>query len=102
MPMNPLSPTAVRLINVALSKGGDERSVKEWNSWMSSYETMPAEIPPLIAQIAIHALSGLALNVERALLDNKIDPNHTAELEGDLGYIADVEASLSECLFASA
>jgi hypothetical protein len=99
--MNQLSPTAVRFIDIALRKEGDARNSEEWSSWVKSSdsEALPNEIPPRVAQIALHALSGLALNIERALADNSVDPNTAAALESDLGYIADVEASFLGFLF---
>jgi hypothetical protein len=99
--INQLSPTAVRFINIAIRKEGDARNSEEWNSWVESYEseTSTKEIPSHVAQIALHALSGLALTIERALADTRVDPGDAVVLENDLGYIADLENFLSGCLF---
>lgn len=93
--MSGLSPTAMRFIDLALRKEADERNSSRWYSWAKSPDT---EMPSYVAQIAIHALSSLALSLEKAIEDGKIDPRTAAEFENDLGYIAAVEASLTECL----
>jgi hypothetical protein len=99
--MNTLSPTALRFIDIALRKEGDARNAEEWSGWVKSADSdaLPNEIPPRVAQIALHALSGLALHIERALADESVDPGTAVGLESDLGYIADIEGSLSELLF---
>jgi hypothetical protein len=97
--MNGLSPTAMRFIDIAIRQKADETNAARWYSWA---ETPDRQMPPYVAQIALHSLSAFALTLETTLEDDEIDPQKAAALENDLGYIAAVEASLTEFLLSPA
>jgi hypothetical protein len=91
--MSALSPTAKRFIELALARQGSSKAAAEWHSWMRYSDT---EIPPHVAQLAIHALSGLSLSLEAEIAKEDVSDTIAAQLENDLGYIADIEVSLTE------
>ena len=90
--MSFLSPTARRFIGLALAQQGDQRQEAEWRAWTES----PEQMPGYLAQVALHALSGMALRIEDRIADSATDSAEAAQLENDLGYITDVEAVLLE------
>jgi len=94
--MSQLSPKAMRLVELALDQQGDARQLAEWRSWIRYSET---ELPPHVAQVALHALSGMALSIEDRITQDDTDPVVAAQLENDLGYIAEIEAVLSGHLY---
>jgi len=93
--MSVLSPTAVRFIAQALDEGGDQRRQTEWQSWTKD-QSQP--LPSYLAQVALHALSGMALRMEDRIADKATDAAEAAQMENDLGYIVAVEEALLEYL----
>ncbi len=91
--MTPLSLTALRFIGLALAQHGNQQQQAEWRTWASK----PArDLAPHLAQIALHALSGMALSFEDRIADAATSSSEAAQLENDLGYISVVEAILLE------
>lgn len=89
--MESLSPTALRMIGRALAQNGDQRRQAAWDLWASD----PArDMPSSLAQIAIHALSGMALRIEERVVDPATPSLEASQLENDLGYIVDLEETL--------
>jgi hypothetical protein len=93
--MSSLSPTAMRFIGLALAQQGDKQHEAEWRAWADSPEEA---LSPHLAQLALHALSGMALRADDRLADDATASAEAAQLENDIGYIADVEAVLLEHL----
>jgi hypothetical protein len=93
--MGILSPTAIRFIGLALDQGGDKRRQAEWQSWVEA-QTKP--LPSYLAQVALHALSGMALRLEDRIVDESTAAADAAQMENDLGYIVTVEEALMEYL----
>jgi hypothetical protein len=94
--MSQLSPKAMRFVELALAQQGDERQRTEWQSWIRYSDT---ELPSHVAQVALHALSGMALTIEDRIAQEDTDAITAARLENDLGYIAEIEAVLSHLLY---
>ena len=93
--MSVLSPTAMRFITLALDQSGDQRQQTGWHAWTSDPEQT---LPGYLAQVVLHAMSGMALRLEDRISDGTIDPAEAAQIENDLGYIVDVEEVLLEYL----
>jgi hypothetical protein len=93
--MKSLSPTARRFIVLALAQQGDRRQQDEWQNWVAGPND---DLPAHLAQVALHALSRMTLRIEALIADGETDSGKAAQLENDLGYIADVEAVLLEHL----
>jgi len=93
--MTSLSPLARRFTGLALAKQGDQRHEAEWRAWADDGGQI---LPSHIAQVVLHALSGMALRMEDRIADDATDSSEAAQLENDLGYITDVEAVLLEYL----
>ena len=93
--MNFPSPTARRFIALALTQTGDRRQQADWRAWADGPSR---ELPPKLARVALRALAGMARRIEDRIADQALDSTEAARLENDLGYIADVEAMLSERL----
>jgi hypothetical protein len=93
--MTSLSPLARRFIGLALAQQGDQRQEAEWRTWADNPEQ---NLPTHLAQVALHALSGMALRTEDRIADDATTSADAAQLENDLGYITDVEAVLLEHL----
>jgi hypothetical protein len=93
--MSSLSPTAKRFIGLALDQHGDRGRADEWHAWDAK---ATAELPPHIAQVAFEALSALVLWADNRIADVDTTSADAARLENDLGYIADIEAVLSDHL----
>jgi hypothetical protein len=93
--MSVLSPMAQRFIALALSQSGDERQHAAWQAWTGIPDQT---LPSYLAQVALHALSGMALRLEDRIADETTDPAAAAQMENDLGYIVDVEEVLLEHL----
>lgn len=93
--MTSLSPLARRFIALALAQQGDQRQEAEWRAWADDPEQI---LPSHLAQVALHALSGMALRMEDRIADDATNSAEAAQLENDLGYITDVEAVLLEHL----
>jgi hypothetical protein len=98
--MSQLSPKAMRFVEIALQRQGDERQQADWQSW--NLRRQDDEMPSHIAQIALHALSGLALAFEARIDSADTDAMTAAQLENDLGYIAEIEKALSNHLWEPA
>ena len=93
--MDSPSPTARRFIAQALSEAGDHRRQADWRGWADGPS---CDLPPKLARVALQALAGMARRIEDRIDDQALDSAEAARLENDLGYIADVEAMLSERL----
>jgi|SRR5580658_7778082 hypothetical protein len=93
--MSSLSAPARRFVALALTEQGNDRQQAEWRVWADSPER---EMPPHLAQIALHALSGMALRIGDRIADEATNPTEAAQLENDLGYVADIEIVLLEYL----
>jgi hypothetical protein len=93
--MSNLSPQAVRLVEQAIVLQRNSRKKDDWLAWLSS----GSEITPHIAHIAIQALSGFALSIEERIEGGDLSSALVANLENDLGYIADIEADLTGYLY---
>jgi hypothetical protein len=93
--MTSLSPLARRFIGLALAQQGDQRQEAEWRAWAAKPEQ---DLPSHLAQVALHALSGMALQMEDRIAGDATASAGAALLENDLGYITDVEAVLLEHL----
>ena len=91
--MSSLSPSARRFVALALTQQGNQRQQAEWSVWADNSER---EMPPHLAQIALHALSGMALRIEDRIADAATDSTEAAQFENDLGYVADIEIVLLE------
>jgi hypothetical protein len=93
--MDTLSPTARRFIALALTQQGDERQIEQWHAWtLSGTSAVPAHL----AQIARRALAGMSRAIEQQLEFASTSSTAAAQMENDLGYIADIEAYLAETL----
>jgi hypothetical protein len=86
----------MRFVEQAIVLQGNAHHQADWRAWTRFSET---ELPPHIAQIALQALSGMALHVEELIIDDRTEPAEAARLENDLGYIADIESALTEFLY---
>lgn len=93
--MTTLSPSAERFIGLALDQFGEPRHKTQWAAWTASPSR---ELVPHLAQIALHALSGLALQLEDRIGDEATPPQLAAEMENDLAFVADIEELLLEQL----
>jgi hypothetical protein len=93
--MNILSVTARRFISLAIATLGDAHRAQVWHSWDAA-ATSDAP-PPYVAQIAIHALSNYAIHLEDRILGMD-DAAEAAQIENDLGYVADIERFLAQSL----
>jgi hypothetical protein len=89
--MSQLSLRALSFIDAAFAAQGQERELAEWQSWLRYSDT---ELAPHVAQMALHALSGYALALEAQIMSDQTDDAIAAQLENDLGYIAEIEALL--------
>jgi hypothetical protein len=86
---------AVRFIAQALDEGGDNRRQAEWQSWTNNQSQT---LPSYLAQVALHALSGMALRFEDRIADEATDAAEAKQMENDLGYVVAVEEALLEYL----
>lgn len=93
--MGSLSSTARRFIELALAQQGDQRQQAEWRAWAGGPDQ---DLPFHLAQVALHALAGMALRLEDRIDDDATDSAEAARMENDLGYIVDVEEVLLEYL----
>jgi hypothetical protein len=93
--MSVLFPTAVRFIARALDEDGDKRCQAEWQSWTKD-QSQP--LAPYLAQVALHALSGMALRLEDRIAGESTVAAEAAQMENDLGYVVAVEEALLEYL----
>jgi hypothetical protein len=93
--MNILSATARRFIGVAVANLDDAHRAQVWLSWDAASSS--EDPPPYVTQIAIYALSNHAIFLEDRLLAID-DAAQAAQIENDLGYIADVERFLAQSL----
>lgn len=91
--MVPLSPTARRFVAIALAQQGDEAQQTAWRVWADGDDPT---LPSYLAQLAVHALSGMAMRIEQRIADEAVAAAEAAQLENDLGYIADVETVLMD------
>lgn len=91
--MSSLSPTAKRFIELALTQQDAHRQLAEWHHWASGPNP---DLSSYLAQVALHAMSGMALRIEEQIVDDRVESAEAARLENDLGYIADIEAVLLE------
>jgi hypothetical protein len=89
--MSVLSPTALRFIASALEHGGEPRQKVAWHAWAGEPDQ---PLTAYVAQVALHALSGLALRLEDRIASDTIDAAEAAEMENDLGYIVGLEEVL--------
>ena len=87
-----LSPSALRLIALALRGVDDAGHSDEWLRWASGSRR---SIEPHTAQIAVNALSHYALRLEDDLRRTE-DSSEAARIENDLAYVGDLEADLAE------
>jgi len=93
--MSSLSAMARRFIALALAQQGDQRQEADWRVWASGTDP---DLPFHLAQVALHALAGMALRLEDRIDDETTDSALAAQMENDLGYIVDVEEVLLEYL----
>jgi hypothetical protein len=89
------SAEAVRFIAQALDEGGANRRQVEWQSWTND-QSKP--LPSYLAQVALHALPGMALRFDDRIADESTHAAEAAQMENDLGYVVAVEEALLEYL----
>jgi hypothetical protein len=89
--MSVLSPTAMRFIALALNHSGEPRQRIAWDTWAGDPDQ---PLPAYVTQVALHALSGLALRIEERIASDTVDAAEAAQMENDLGYIVDLEEVL--------
>ena len=97
--MRVLSPTAMRFVGLALDQDGDQRRQAAWQAGIGD-QNQP--LPPYLAQGALHALSGMALQLEDRIAGEGVGSAETAQIENDLGYVVDVEEALVQYLHQTA
>jgi hypothetical protein len=85
----------MRFIGLALIQGGDQRQQAAWHAWTADPDQI---LSCYLGQVALHALSGMALRLEERLAGDGTDPAEAARMENDLGYIVDVEEVLLDYL----
>jgi hypothetical protein len=91
-----LSPQAVRFVDQAIGLQGNPRQREDWLKWAQHSDNAP--LPSHVAQIAIQALSGMALFIEDRLESGDLTSTEAASFENDLGYIMDIESDLANSL----